>query len=185
MGRPSKLTDAQWAEVHQRIIKGEKPADLAREYGVSKTRISARFSGRFETVQAVANQILSAETALKALPVSEQVQAISILDDLRALSHHLTGAAKFGAATAHRLNGIAHAKVQEIDDAAPLGAESMETLKSVAVLTKIANDSATIGLNLLAANKEAVKDMNQQAKPQPARILVEVVDASVPDDAAA
>ena len=124
---------------------------------------------------------MAAEGALRALPVSEQVQALNLADELRAISMHLAGAAKFGAATAHRLNGIAHAKVQEIDDAAPLSAESLESLKGVAVLTKIANDSATIGLNLLAANKEAIKEMNQDQRQQPQRVTVEVVDASEPD----
>lgn len=181
MGRPSKLTEKQWAEIQQRLLKGEKAADLAREFKVSKTRISERFSERTGTIRNVAEQLVSAEGALRALPVSEQVQALNLADELRAISMHLAGAAKFGAATAHRLNGIAHAKVQEIDDAAPLSAESLESLKGIAVLTKIANDSATIGLNLLAANKEAIKEMNQDQRPQPQRVTVEVVDASEPD----
>lgn len=181
MGRPSKLTDQQWEEIHRRLLKGEKAADLAREFGVSKTRISERFSGRFETVQSVAKQILSAETALKALPVTEQLATISLLDELRAVSQHLAGAARYGAATAHRLAGIANAKVCEIDDAAPLNGESIDTLKGIAVLTKMANEASQIGANLLAANKETVKEMNQQAKPLPQRVTVMVEDASVPD----
>ena len=74
--------------------------------------------------------------------------------------------------------------LQEIDDAAPLNDESREALKDVAVLTKIANDAATIPLNLLSANKETVRDLNQAAKPIPQRVVVEVVDASSPDAAA-
>ena len=73
---------------------------------------------------------------------------------------HLAGAGKFGAATAHRLSGIAHAKVQEIDDAKPLDAESIESLRGVAVLTKMANESAVIGIGLLAANKDMIKELN-------------------------
>lgn len=181
MGRPSKLTEKQWADIQQRLLNGEKAAALAREFKVSKTRISERFSERTGTIRNVAEQLVAAEGALRALPVSEQVQALNLADELRAISMHLAGAAKFGAATAHRLNGIAHAKVQEIDDAAPLSAESLESLKGIAVLTKIANDSATIGLNLLAANKEAIKEMNQDQRQQPQRVTVEVVDASEPD----
>lgn len=181
MGRPSKLTEKQWAEIQQRLLKGEKAADLAREYGVSKTRISERFSERIGTVKSVANQIVSAEAALRALPVTEQVQALNLADELRAISTHLAGAAKYSAATSHRLSGIAHAKAQEIDDAAPLDDDSREALKDVAVLTKIANDAAVIPTALLSANKEAVKELNQAARPQPKRIVVEVVDASEDD----
>lgn len=181
MGRPSKLSEKQWGEIKQRLLKGEKAADLAREYGVSKTRISERFSERIGTVKAVANQLVAADAALRALPVTEQVQALSLADELRAISMHLAGAAKYSAATSHRLSGIAHAKVQEIDDAAPLDDESREALKDVAVLTKIANDAAVIPTALLSANKETVKDLNQAARPQPKRIVVEVVDASEPD----
>lgn len=181
MGRPSKLTEKQWDEIKRRIASGEKASDLAREYGVSKTAISARVSKRIETVKAIANQIVSADQALRALPVSEQLLTLTLVDDLKAISGHLAGAAKFGAATAHRLSGIANAKVQEIDDAAPLDAASLEALKGVALLTRVANEASTIGVNLLAANKETVKDLNQQAKPLPQRVTVTVEDASEHD----
>lgn len=181
MGRPSKLTEKQWAEIQQRLLKGEKAADLSREFGVSKTRISERFSERTGTIRNVAEQLVSAEGALRALPVSEQVQALNLADELRAISMHLAGAAKYSAATAHRLSGIAHAKVQEIDDAAPLNDDSREALKDVAVLTKIANDAAVIPTALLSANKEIAKELNQGARAQPKRVTVEVIDASLPD----
>ena len=160
MGRPSKLTEKQWTAIGERLLKGEKAADLAREFGVSKTRISERFSKSLETVKAVANQLVTAEAALRALPIAEQVSVLNYADDLRAVSAHLIGAAKYGSATAHRLAGIAHANVLKIDDAAPLDGDSMETLRGVAALTKLANDASQIGVNLLNANKEAVREMN-------------------------
>lgn len=181
MGRPSKLTEQQWAEIGKRLLAGESQGSLAKEFGVSKAAIQKRFSGRIETVKAVANQIVETENALRKLPVSDQLSAITLADELRAISMHLAGAGKFGAATAHRLSGIAHAKVQEIDDAAPLDGESLESLKGIAALTRMANEASQIGVNLLAANKEAVKELNQQAKPLPQRVTVTVEDASVPD----
>ena len=164
MGRPSKLSPGQWEEIGRRLAKGERASDLAKEFGVSKTRVSERFSARTETVKAVANQLVAAEEALRSLPVSEQLSALSLADDLRAISTHLASAAKFGSATAHRLAGIAHAKVQEIDDAAPLTADSLESLKGVAVLTRMANDASQIGVNLLAANKDRVNRINDAAE---------------------
>lgn len=157
MGRPSKLTEAQWRQVQTRLLAGERAADLAREFGVSKTAISVRFSGRSETVRSVANQLVSAEVSLRALPVPEQVAALNLAEELRTISTHLAGAARYGAATAHRLAGIAHGKAAEIDDAAPLTDESLAAMKGIAALTRVANEAAATGLNLLSANKDAVK----------------------------
>lgn len=180
MGRPSKLTEKQWAAIGARLLKGEKAAKLAREFKVSPTTISERFSKRVSEVRNVAGQLVEAEQALRSLPIAEQVSALNLADEMRAISTHLAGAAKYGAATAHRLSGIAHAKVQEIDDAAPLDEESLESLKGVAVLTRMANESSTIGLNLLNANKDMMKTV-QYGAPLPVKIVVQVEDASRPE----
>jgi hypothetical protein len=155
MARPSKLTDAQWEVIGKRLLAGEPAAKLSREFGVSKAAISVRFSKRNETIKNVANQIVETERALSFLNVSEQIAARSLADDLKAISEHLAGAARFGAATSHRLAGIAHNKVSEIDDAKPLDEESLTALKGIAVLTRMANDASEIGLNLLRANKDS------------------------------
>ena len=181
MGRPSKLTPKQWAEIERRLLAGESQGALAKEFKVARSAISDRFSDRLKSIKGVANQLVTAEQSLRSLPVSDQLTALTLADELRAISTHLAGAAKFGAATSHRLSGIAHAKVQEIDDAAPLDEKSREALRDVAILTKIANEASQIPVNLLAANKEMVKDMNQQARPQPMRVQVDVVDAGIPD----
>lgn len=167
MGRKSKLTEKQWEQIGQRLLAGEKPAELAKEYGIDRAGIHRRYSAQIATVKTVANQIVAADVALKSLPIAQQIQAVTLADDLRAISTHLAGAAKYGAATAHRLSGIANAKVQEIDDAAPLSPESIEALKGVSALTRLANDASNIGVNLLAANKETVKRINE-APPETA-----------------
>lgn len=160
MGRPSKLTDAQWEQIGKRLLAGDSAADLAREFGVSKAAISTRFSKRNENIKSVAKQIVETERALSFLNVSEQIAARSLADDLKAISEHLAGAARYGSATAHRLSGIAHSKASEIDDASPLTPESIESLKGIAVLTKMANEASEIGVNLLRANKEEIDRMN-------------------------
>src|ERR1051326_2866876 len=129
MSRPSKLTDAQWETIGKRLLAGESTSSLAREFGVSKAAISTRLSKRTETVKSVANQIVATERALELLNVSEQIAARSLADELKSISTHLAGAAKFGAMTAHRLAGIAQNKALEIDDAAPLSEDSLESLK--------------------------------------------------------
>ncbi|WP_157685105.1 Hin recombinase [Robbsia andropogonis] len=150
------------------MLANESAAALAREYGVSKGLISARFSKRTETIKSVAKQIVETERSLSFLNVSEQIAARSLADDLKAISDHLAGAARFGSATAHRLAGIAHNKVNEIDDAKPLDQQGMEALKSIAVLTRMANESSEIGVNLLRANKDAVDEANSSKRKVPA-----------------
>lgn len=162
MGRKSKLTEQQWQEIGQRLLANERPSDLAREFGVSPAVLSRRFAKKTATVKDVANQLVSADRALKALPIAQQIEAVTLADELKVISMHLAKAARLGSATAHRLAGIAHGKVQEIDDAAPL-AESMESLRNVAVLTKMANEASTIGVNLLAANKDMLKKADEGA----------------------
>ena len=160
MGR-SKLTPTQEQQIAQRLASGERGIDLAKEFKVSKSWISQRFSKPAAAVKDVANQLVGAESALRALPVAEQLAALNLADELRAISMHLASAAKYGSATSHRLAALAHSEVAKIDDANPLS--SMEALWGVSALTRLANDSGQIGLNLLAANKEAIKDANARA----------------------
>lgn len=162
MARPSKLTDAQWEKIGKRLLTGESASSLAREFGVSKAAISTRFSKRTEAVKDAANQLVAADVAMSKLNVSEQIAARSLADDLKAISMHLAGAARFGASTAHRLAGIANAKAAEVDDAAPLDEQSREALKDVAILGRMANEASEIGLNLLKANKEQIEAMAQR-----------------------
>ena len=174
MGRPSKLTEKQWAAVEKRLLAGESASALAAEFKVNRAAVSRRFSHSIKTVKAVANQLVASNEALRSLPVAQQITARTLADELIAISMHLAGAGKFGAATAHRLSGIAHAKVQEIDDAAPLDDKSFEALRGVAVLTKLANDSALIGIGLLAANKDMVKEINAGPAQSSADMLREI-----------
>ncbi|CAJ0701628.1 hypothetical protein LMG19089_02886 [Ralstonia edaphis] len=161
MGRPSKLTDAQWEEIKRRLLEGESGRLLAQEFGISETAIRKKVSSQVSEIKSVANQLVSAQSALKSLPISSQISAQTLAQRLMSISGHLASAADYGAATAHRLAGIAHAKVEEIDDAGPLTPGSIEALKGVAVLTKMANESSEIGINLLRANKDAVDELNK------------------------
>lgn len=156
MGRPSKLTESQWEEVKRRRLNGETYDSLAREFKISKQAIIKKLGERIVTVKAVANQLVSALDNIGKLPAVDQLSALTLADELRAISTHAAGAAKFGMSTAHRLAGIANGLVQRIDDADP--ASSMEDLKAVAAMGRIANDAAHIGLSLLAANKGKVGD---------------------------
>ncbi|WP_291928608.1 hypothetical protein [Limnohabitans sp.] len=96
---------------------------------------------------------------------------MSLAEKLRAISVSLANAAELGAKTAHRLHALANAEVVKVDDADPL--KSMDALKGVSVLTKLANDSSQIAVNLLNANRETVKEANKpQVDEAPAGVLV-------------
>jgi hypothetical protein len=181
MGRKSSLTEKQWAEIERRLLDGEAGRALAKEFGVSESAIRKRFGAQVKKIKDVANQLVATESAFKSLPIGAQISARTLADRLISISEHLAGAAEYGAATAHRLSGIAHNKVSEIDDAAPLNEESLESLRGISVLTKMANESSTIGLNLLSANKEMVKASMQDTPVLPVKIVVQVEDASQPE----
>ena len=158
MGRPSKLTDKQWADIEKRHLEGASVRSLAKEYKVADSTIRDRVSARSTEIKEVANQVIKAEERLYSLPISARVSAVSLIDELRAISLHIAGAAKFSAMTAHRLSGIAHGKTDEINEANP--EESEDALKMVSGLTKMANMASEIPLNLLRANKDFVDSMN-------------------------
>ena len=158
MARPSKLTPDQWKEVERRVIAGESIRAVAREFGINEAAIRQRVSTQTPRVKMVAEKLAEAQTALAELPVHQQYIAVSLAEKLRNISDNLAAAASYGAQTAHRLSALANSEVAKVDDAEPLA--SVENLKGVAALTKLANESATIALNLLSANKETVQRIN-------------------------
>jgi len=159
VARPSKLTPAQWSEIDRRLVAGDVPSDLAREFGVHPAQISRRtVSQNVQEVKIVAQQIAESHAALAALPRTAQYQALNLAEKLRSISGSLASAAELGAKTAHRLQALSNNEVQKVDDENPMA--SLENLRGVGVLTKLANDSASIALNLLSANREAVQKMN-------------------------
>ena len=166
MGRPSKLTEKQWAEIAKRMLAGEKGRVLAREFGVSETAIRLRLSSQTKEIKSVANQVFAAESAFKSLPLTSQIAARNFADDLHAMNMHMAGAGKFNSATSHRLAGIAHGQVVKVDDSNPM--ESHEALQGVAALLKLSNESAIIPLGLMKANADQMKasQIDKDAAPK-------------------
>lgn len=161
MGRRSNLTDKQWDEVLSRIIRGEKAADLAKEYKVSKSAVCMHISKRAESIKTVAKQVVAADVAFSQLPMFEKIETLSLINELKAISLHMGGAAKFQSMTAHRISKMANDQVDKIDEINPLNSEDI--LQGISALTRIANDASQIPFGLLNANKEMVKDFNKQS----------------------
>lgn len=177
MGRKSSLTPEQWVEIERRhLIDGESINALAAEFGINESSVRRRIKPNKaeaqnspKPLQVLASEKVEADKAVRRiaeqiaeLPIARQQIVSNLAQKLTNISGHLASAAEYGAATAHRLQGIAHSKVAEIDDAQPLTEESIESLKGIAVLTRMANSSSEIAINLLRANKETVDDLNRQ-----------------------
>lgn len=155
MARTSKLTDKQWAEIERKHLDGVAARVLGREYGITDTAIRKRINSHTKPIKELANQMAAVEVAYENLPVSSQVKVRNLADVLKGISHHLGAAAEHGAATAHKLATIARAQAEAIRTDADTNSDA---LRSVAALTGVANEAAKIGLNLLAANKDAAKE---------------------------
>lgn len=176
MARPSKLSPEQWADVIRRHAAGEGARALAREFGVDESTVRAKVSPLTPQVREVAQQLAQAQTALAELPVAQQYTAVSLAEKLRNISASLASAAELGAATAHRLHALANSEVAKVDDAEPMA--SLDSLRNVGVLTKLANDSSHIALNLLASNKDRVKALEDaEQDPQAGGLQVTFVSA--------
>lgn len=175
MPRPSKLTPAQWSEVERRALQGESASALGREFGVSEAAIRKRLNSNIDEgtkvrIRTVAEKLADAETALRALPVAQRPAAMDLAEKLRSISDSLASAAELGAKTAHRLQSLANSEVGKVDDADPLA--STEALRGVSALTKLANDSASIALNLLSANKDR---LGEPLKEPPSTLPVDAL----------
>jgi type I site-specific restriction endonuclease len=145
-------------------MAGETLRAVAAQFGIALSPLAKRVKEQKEQdalAKTLANQLVTAERGIKEQPIKVQIKVHSIADDLRAISMHLAGAGKYGAATAHRLSAIAHGQVQKLDDVDPLSDGGIETIKSVAVLTRTANEAAEIPINLLKANKDVMADADK------------------------
>ncbi len=143
MGRKSKLSDKQWAEIDRRLLEGETPAAISKDYPVTSTAIRQRKLSTTDDIKEVANQIVTAERALASLPITSQITAQTFAAKLRSMSDNILSAASLGAATSHRLAALANVQVSKVDDADPM--QSSDVLKSVAALTEMSNRAGDDG----------------------------------------
>lgn len=162
MGRKSKLTESQWEQIKRRLLEGETGRALAKEFGVSETAIRKCVSSQVAEIKTVANQLATAQCALSKLPISSQISAQTLSQKIISISNNMASAADYAAANANKLAGMANMKLAEIDDSVILTEDGMQTLKSIAVLSRMANDASEIPLNLIKANKEQSDAINAE-----------------------
>jgi hypothetical protein len=155
---PAKIAPSQWVEIERRATAGESTSSLAREFGVSESSLRKRgiAQGKARKVRAVAEKLAAAQQELAALPVDQQHLAVSLAEELRAVSANLARAARYGSATAQRLAQAAHDEIQraEVSDA---GLDEV-TLRTVAMITRTANEAGQLGVQLLKGNEEMMRE---------------------------
>lgn len=156
MGRKSALTEKQWEDIGTRLLAGESARALAREYKITEGPIRARFKTQHEEIKIVANQIVKAESALKSLPIKTQIKTLDYAEKLRSISDNMLGGASHSASNFNRLAMFANEQTEKLDPSKTLD-DNAEALKSIAALTRMANDAAVVPMALLNSNKEAAK----------------------------
>ena len=162
------------------MVENESIYALAKEFGVNEStirrKIKPNFADKAEVAQKhhadlrsiaiekarIDKESQSISEKIAELPYAKQVIVHDLSRRLVNISNSLASAAELGAATAHRLSALANSEVAKVDDAEPLA--SVENLKGVAALTKLANESATIALNLLSANKDRIKEVEDMER---------------------
>lgn len=182
MGRPSKLTPAQWAEVERRLLAGESARSLAPQYGLSEAALRKKFganqsvSSQSARVQHTARLVADANEALEALPPMQRQVALSLADELRAISRSLAAAARLGSQTAEMLAAKANKQAAAVEDESGL--------RAVAMLTRTANEAAATGLALLRANEDTLQKEEAQRQLQAEKVTrIEIVPMAPARDA--
>lgn len=151
MGRRSKLTEKQWMEISQRALNGEPMRALAREFGIAESSLREKISAQNAQIKALANQKVTLESKIKALPVTAQVQVFNLADELAAIQTNIVGAGRYGSVIAKHSLKIAAKQMATVDPDDPM--ESADTLQAISGLTRIANDASTIGMTLTRYNQ--------------------------------
>jgi hypothetical protein len=165
----AKLSQRQWDKIQARLLAGEKITAIARDYGISHQAIRKKFGSLVTDIKSVANQIVETETALRKLPEVAQVTARNLADDLMAISMHVASGAKYGVANQH---------AQLLDDVNP----DPKAVLNIARLTKTGNEAVAPALNLLNANKDRIKEADDQAEAEAALIQTIELVPLLPND---
>lgn len=160
------------------IVDGESASVLARELGVTEGAIRSRASTKKYEVKDLANQIVTSEQRYEKLDKPTKLLVDDMASQLRAISSNLTRAAISGTNTSARLAAMAERQVLKIDTENPM--DTQEELQAVGALTKLSNEAAQLGVQLINANKESLKAQEEKEVAQPISVMIEVQNARKP-----
>lgn len=147
-GRPSKLTERQWAEIGRRVANKEPIRALAKEFGIDKTAISRRFSPQVKKLETLAKTIVEVEREFDALPISQQSCVIQFADNMKGIAQSASAGGKSGMVGAQRLLNVFERRCAMVTESTPI-----EDLRPIAALAETAQKGASLGLALLSSDK--------------------------------
>ncbi|HAA04778.1 MAG TPA: hypothetical protein DCE18_15630 [Syntrophobacteraceae bacterium] len=148
MGRPSKLSDREWAEVGRRLARGESTRKLAAEYKVAKSTIQDRFSGHVPEIREAAQALASAERTVERMPVSVQVSVRSLADQLKGIQDDYAETAAMGMQAARIVQTKVLAQARNLPDD-----PSSEDLKPIIAGSETTKSLSSLATNMITANK--------------------------------
>lgn len=161
-GRPSRLTEAQWQTVGRRLAQGEGVRALAREFKVSPSIISNRFSKHVPELKTLAARIAQDELDLEGLTLSEQTTVRRIADDLKLTASNLGKAAVHGSQAAMHLFTKAAQHTQRLKDDLQTD-ELIKAVETIHAIARAGNESAKPALALLKIFSDTA--LGSEAKP--------------------
>lgn len=164
MARKSKLTEAQWAEIEEKLLAGANQRDVAAEYGMSQRAIGKKLGIRILEIKTVANQMVEAKTAFDNLPIAAKINAQILADRLMNISNHLTSAAELSSMNAHKFSRLSNNFLETLDEKNLM--DNPDTLRLISGLTTLANESSKIPLGLIQANKEQMQRLHEPEAEQ-------------------
>jgi len=145
----AKLSNKQWKEIETRLTKGEKAIELAKEYKITRGAISQKFSKQQKDIKALANQIVNTEISIQNSPVTIQMGAFSLANELLSISKHMATGANNSAMNYGRLSSIATKQLAKLDVDNLDEAE----LAMARTLTIMSNEAAKTPMDLIKANQ--------------------------------
>lgn len=183
MGRRSKLTPDQWEDAAKRIGKGEPYREVAALFGVKENTLRKGLMNLRDLAvdKSLADlSVRNISNEISKLGESQQRIVNTLAATLTSISGHLAKGADWSAMSFSRLAWMANIQAQKSDDADPFSEDSAKALQRFLGLQEMANVAATVPLNLLRANKEAVDALNRPEPPDAAALLAEIAEA-LPD----
>ena len=169
----AKITKDQWLLIERRhLVDGESINSLAKEYGVNESSIRRKLYPKNAESKKVANSLLelanekfniekqSRKNAEKIaeLPIQKQLIVTDIYQQLSNISRLTASVAESEANNAQKLSAVKSVQILNLDPEQP----DPTIVAMVKVLGETVNDSLKPALNLLAANKDRIKQQDEQ-----------------------
>lgn len=159
-----KITRKMAEDAFQRCtVGGESVASVAREYGVHHHALQSaisKFSEQPIKVRQVAKKLAEANQELMGLQPVARSAAMELADNLKMASLNLSSAALSSSATAKRLAKQAEQLSEKVNNETD---EGVAALRDVVVLTKAANEAASLPLDMLKNSKPDLSDKPRHA----------------------